>query len=337
MASLNIPNLPEEILCKIIEMVGADSFYYLGGILRVGKHGYALVHEPSVLRKCNVQPMVTFATCQICTGGQFREFFIKCVTAGNTNAIYYEGLYAALIVGPEKCIRILQPNVPNHELSTLAVGIFNVCIGNDKEASKLFQQFEANHYDLRSDAIVGLGADLEWRLISFGAPYMNRYGASFKFPDDEVIKSPSCLYGHDYTVDFEGSLFIYLKYSSMLSVFSRRPKVFVNVILFVYLQYSYTTLSIRIPSVYVDLKYSNTTLSIRIPSVFEYRQYSYTVSIRIPLVFVYRQYSNTVSIRIPSVFEYRQYSYTVSIRIPSVFVYRQYSNTVSIRIPSVFV
>ncbi|CAF1707980.1 unnamed protein product [Brassica napus] len=78
-------------------------------------------------------------------------------------------------------------------------------IDDKKEASKLFQQFEANHYDLRSDAIVGLGADLEWRLISFGAPYMNRYGASFKFPDDEVIKSPSCLYGHDYTVDFEGS------------------------------------------------------------------------------------------------------------------------------------
>nr|VDD52473.1 unnamed protein product [Brassica oleracea] len=40
---------------------------------------------------------------------------------------------------------------------------------------------------------------------------MNRYDASFKFPDDEVIKSPSCLYGHDYTVDFEGSLD--LKYS----------------------------------------------------------------------------------------------------------------------------
>ncbi|CAN6804832.1 unnamed protein product [Brassica oleracea] len=321
MASLNIPNLPEEILCKIIEMVGADSFYYLGGILRAGKRGYALVHEPSALRKCNVQPMVTFATCQICTGGQFQEFFIKCVTAGNTNAIYYEGLYAALIVGPEKCIRIFQPNVPNHDLSTLAVGIFNVCIGNDKEASKLFQQFEANHYDLRSDAIVGLGADLEWRLISFGAPYMNIYGAfrpddpiqdrghdsaSFKFLDDEVIKSPSCLYGHDYTVDFEGS---YLKYSSMLYVFSRIPSVFV------YLQYSYTTLSIRIPSIFVDLKYSN-TVSIRTPSVFVYRQYSNTVSISIPSVFVYRQYSFTVSIRIPFSLVYLQYSYTFSIRIP---------------------
>ncbi|CAN7026875.1 unnamed protein product [Brassica oleracea var. botrytis] len=255
--------------------------------------------------------------------GQFREFFIKCVTAGNTNAIYYEGLYAALIVGPEKCIRILQPNVPNHDLSTLAVGIFNVCIGNDKEASKLFQQLEANHYDLRSNAIVGLGADLEWRLISFGVPYMNRYGASFKFPDDEVIKSPSCLYGHDYRVDFE--VFVYLKYSSMLSVFSRRPKVFVNVICFLSYTFSiripsvFVYLHIRIPSVYVDLKYSN-TVSIRIPSVFVYREYSYTVSIRIPLVFVYSQYSNTASIRIPSVFVYRQYSNTVSIRITSVFV-----------------
>ncbi|CAN6983740.1 unnamed protein product [Brassica oleracea var. botrytis] len=314
-------------------MVGADSFYYLGGILRAGKRGYALVHEPSVLRKCNVQPMVTFATCQICTGGQFREFFIKCVTAGNTNAIYYEGLYAALIVGPEKCIRILQPNVPNHDLSTLAVGIFNVCIGNDKEASKLFQQFEANHYDLRSDAIVGLGADLEWRLISFGAPYMNRYGASFKFPDDEVIKSPSCLYGHDYTVLVKTAG--YFGYAATFLTSSRTLFMLSSML---------STLSIRIPSVYVDLKYSN-TVSIRIPSVFVYRQYSNTASIRIPSVFEYRQYSNTVSIRIPSVFEYRRiptvfeyrYSYIVSIRIPSVFVYRQYSNTVSIRIPSVFI
>ncbi|CAF2227989.1 unnamed protein product [Brassica napus] len=289
MASLNIPNLPEEILCKIIEMVGADSFYYLGGILRAGKRGYAPVHEPSVLRKCNVQPMVTFATYQICTGGQFREFFIKCVTAGNTNAIYYEGLYAALMVGPEKCIRILQPNVPNHDLSTLAVGIFNVCIGNDKEASKLFQQFAANHYDLRSDAIVGLGADLEWRLISFGAPYMNRYGASFKFPDDEVIKSPRCLYGHDYTVDFE--VFVYLKYSYTLTI--RQCYLFS----LVYLKY-FVNVSVQLD----NFKFW----------ALVYRKYSYTLSIRILSVFIYHQYSNTVSIRIPSFFEYRQFLYTES-------------------------
>ncbi|CAN6934759.1 unnamed protein product [Brassica oleracea] len=153
---------------------------------------------------------------------------------------------------------------------------------------------------------------------------MNRYGASFKFPDDEVIKSPSCLYVHDYTVDFEGSLFVYLKYSSMLSVFFCRLKVFVNVICFL----SYT-FSIRILSVFVylfvDLKYSN-TVSIRTPSVFVYRQYSNTVSIRIPSVFVYRQYSYTFSIRIPSVFIYHHLGLVlVNPWSLSPFVYRQYS------------
>ncbi|KAG2263979.1 hypothetical protein Bca52824_071058 [Brassica carinata] len=66
-------------------------------------------------RKCNVQSMVTFATCQICTGGQFESFSSR-VNTGNTNAIYYEGLYA----------------------KTDPVGIFNVCIGNVKEAKNCF-------------------------------------------------------------------------------------------------------------------------------------------------------------------------------------------------------
>ncbi|KAG2305104.1 hypothetical protein Bca52824_033755 [Brassica carinata] len=63
----------------------------------------------------------------------------------------------------------------------------------------------AYHHDLGSDATYEMGTDLEWRLASFGAPYLNEYGESFKFPDDGVISSPKCLYGHDYTVDFEAS------------------------------------------------------------------------------------------------------------------------------------
>ncbi|KAG2293879.1 hypothetical protein Bca52824_040548 [Brassica carinata] len=53
--------------------------------------GYALVHEPSVLRKCNVQPMVTFATCQICSGGQFGSFSSSRVTAGNKSVCTMKG------------------------------------------------------------------------------------------------------------------------------------------------------------------------------------------------------------------------------------------------------
>ena len=61
----------------------------------------------------------------------------------------------------------------------------------------------------------------------------------------------------------------------------RRPKVLVNG------QYSYTV-SIRIPSVFVDLKYSNT---LSVPSVLVYRRYTNTVRIRIPSVFVDLKYS----------------------------------------------
>ncbi|KAL0876316.1 hypothetical protein Bca101_026021 [Brassica carinata] len=140
-------------MCKIIELLAEESFYNLAAFLRAGKRGYALVHEQSVLKICDVTEMVTFVTCQI----------------------------------------------------SQAVGIFNVCLGNVKEVSKVFQQFAAYHHDLGSDATYEMRTDLEWRLASFGAPYLNEYGESFKFPDDGVISSPKCLYGHDYTVDFEGS------------------------------------------------------------------------------------------------------------------------------------
>ena len=34
-----LPNLPQEIVCKIIELVGEESFYNLGPFLRAGKRG----------------------------------------------------------------------------------------------------------------------------------------------------------------------------------------------------------------------------------------------------------------------------------------------------------
>ncbi|KAG2313858.1 hypothetical protein Bca52824_016980 [Brassica carinata] len=85
-------------------------------------------------------------------------------------------------------------------MSTLAVGIFNVCLGKDKEAAKIFRQFAAYHHDLRSDAIVEIGESIEWQLQHSGAVDLNinKYGESFKFPDDVLIKTPRCIYGHDY-------------------------------------------------------------------------------------------------------------------------------------------
>ncbi|CAN7136075.1 unnamed protein product [Brassica rapa subsp. narinosa] len=83
-------------------------------------------------------------------------------------------------------------------------GIFYVCIGEDMKVSHVFQQFTANHVDLRSDAIFEMGDELKSILSLFHARYFNSHGAKFKFLDDDVIKTPQCHYGHGYTVDFEG-------------------------------------------------------------------------------------------------------------------------------------
>ncbi|CAN6887992.1 unnamed protein product [Brassica oleracea var. botrytis] len=77
MAAQVLPNLPDKIICKIIAFLGEETFYYLGDLLRAGKRGYTLVHEPSVLKVCDITPMVHYVTSQICKGGQFREFFLK--------------------------------------------------------------------------------------------------------------------------------------------------------------------------------------------------------------------------------------------------------------------
>ncbi|KAF3558525.1 hypothetical protein F2Q69_00011045 [Brassica cretica] len=77
MAAQVLPNLPGKIICEIIALLGEETFYYLGYFLRAGKRGYALVHEPSVLKMCDITLMVHYVTSQICKGGQFRAFFLK--------------------------------------------------------------------------------------------------------------------------------------------------------------------------------------------------------------------------------------------------------------------
>ncbi|KAF2604419.1 hypothetical protein F2Q70_00024876 [Brassica cretica] len=122
-----LPNLSGKIICEIIALLGEETFYYLGDFVRAGKRGYALVHEPSVLKVCDITLMVHYVTSQICKGGQFRAFFLKCINAGNPTAICYDGLHAATSIGLEESIKILIPNVPTHGLSTFAVP-FSMCV-----------------------------------------------------------------------------------------------------------------------------------------------------------------------------------------------------------------
>uniref|UniRef100_A0A0D3BR17 Uncharacterized protein n=1 Tax=Brassica oleracea var. oleracea TaxID=109376 RepID=A0A0D3BR17_BRAOL len=121
-------------------------------------------------------------------------------------AIYYEGLHRATSLGVEEGIKVLETNVPKHGLSTQAVGIFYVCLGKEMEATNVFEEFGGNHnLDLKSNAIFEMGDELQSRLWSFHPPLSNTYEKTFKFPEDDFLASPSCLYRHAHTMDLEGS------------------------------------------------------------------------------------------------------------------------------------
>ena len=60
--------------------------------MRAEKRGYELVHQPSILKTCNVTPMVNKSPCEFGIYGKFHDFFVKCVDVGNIDAVYYEEL-----------------------------------------------------------------------------------------------------------------------------------------------------------------------------------------------------------------------------------------------------
>lgn len=205
MANSLLPNLPEEIISNIIDLVGQDSATYLGPFMMAGKLGYELVYNPCILQRCKVTPIVDASSCQICDNSKFREFFKKCVEVGNIEAVYYEGLHHSTSVGLEAGIKVLEANVPSHGLSTLAVGIFYLCLGKSIESNNVFHQFAVNHGELKCDAISEMGDELKYRLIEFHAPSSHRYKPTLIFPEDDVLTdNEKCFLGHEYFMDRDG-------------------------------------------------------------------------------------------------------------------------------------
>lgn len=132
------PNIPDEIFCKILAILGEESFMYLGPFLLASKHSYGLVHELSLLKSCNILPMVTDNhTPEIGLFGKFRAFFIKCVNDGNINAVYHEGLHHSMRVGLDSGIKVLRANFPTHDESNLSLGVFNVSRTRDRSQGSI--------------------------------------------------------------------------------------------------------------------------------------------------------------------------------------------------------
>ncbi|KAF2608982.1 hypothetical protein F2Q68_00044185 [Brassica cretica] len=110
MSNLQLQYLPDEIMSRIVELVGQESAWYLGAFMRAEKRGYELVHQPSILKTCNVTPMVNKSPCEF-------DIYVSGVDQG---------------------IKVLEANVPTHGLSSLVVGILYVWLGEDIEANNVF-------------------------------------------------------------------------------------------------------------------------------------------------------------------------------------------------------
>ncbi|KAG2270544.1 hypothetical protein Bca52824_065099 [Brassica carinata] len=100
------------------------------------KRCYAALHQPSVLKKCDVSEMEDGSSHVKYAKVVSLESFISNVSVLATERQSTMKVSLQHQHRLEESIKILEPNVPMHGFSTLAVAIFNVCLGNDKEAKQ---------------------------------------------------------------------------------------------------------------------------------------------------------------------------------------------------------
>ncbi|KAF8052612.1 hypothetical protein N665_1537s0005 [Sinapis alba] len=88
-----MPDPPDDILTKILGIIGSESWWRLGPFLS--------------------DPIDIFY------GGRCRELFQKCLNAGNVDAVYFESLLLATRHGDlAAVVALLETNVPTNDQST---------------------------------------------------------------------------------------------------------------------------------------------------------------------------------------------------------------------------
>lgn len=195
-----IPDLPEDILHKIIQIVGEADACNLGSFIRACKVSNRLVFTEYVLRTCNV----FWLFCKhdregITSGGKARSFFEKCFLEDNPQALYLESLNLVIREGDfGGGIDLLEANAPDHAHSTLAAALLSVCVGEGDKASQLFQLFSKNHGSLLEDKARHIGDEVKRDIALFKPSFLGTYKEKFIFPDDEITKLPECAYPHLY-------------------------------------------------------------------------------------------------------------------------------------------
>lgn len=199
---MTTPNLPDELLAKIIGLVARKCWWYMRPILKAGKRGRDIVYRHDVLKGANIYSLCSDPDDIHLAGrnqkdvnaiGRHRCFFERCLEARNPTAFYYEGLRLATQEDDiDGAIKMLQRNVPEDADATLAAALLCICNGYVDMAAIYLQLFAKNHYPLDSDEVRDMGDELLSLLRKYEPPHNNTYRGSFEYPECRGINCPPC-------------------------------------------------------------------------------------------------------------------------------------------------
>jgi len=197
-----MPDLPDDILAKIVKLVADDRWWLLGPILKAGTRGRNIVYRSDVLKDANIYSLCTDPSdlysfrCQT-TGvqmkGRYRDFFERCLNSGNNTAIYYEGL---MVVAEERDVKrgiaLLHQNVPDDGLATFACGVLSICAGDEEMAVHYLEVFGGKHCKLGTEEVRRYGEELVHDLQPYRRHTSFPLRKTFVYPICKELPSPDC-------------------------------------------------------------------------------------------------------------------------------------------------
>lgn len=194
---MSLSDLCDDIFQIILTKVGSEDFTNLGSIIRSNSRGRDIALSSPVLRSANITSLCRRPT-KIYPGGVGRQFFIRCLEAGNISAIYYESL--RLITREHDvhgCISLLTQLVPAYGHATLAYAMFQMCAGRGEIAGNALEFFLDNFagpltHQIYSRHLEQMCEDLIWNLLSFDPPSEDTFGPIWEFPSSALLDTPTC-------------------------------------------------------------------------------------------------------------------------------------------------
>ncbi|CAA7042812.1 unnamed protein product [Microthlaspi erraticum] len=203
-SSFHVPELPDDVLTRIISLRANNSVVVLRPFVRAGGRTRRLVYTPTVLRNCNFHPLFFRDPDSILNhNGRARHIFEAAIREGNQQAVYFESLNRVVIHEDyDGGFSMLDEIAPTCLTGALASAILCVCLGHTTKASEMFQLFTNLTgiiiYEANARAY---GDQVSTNIFWLSRKAFNMYiSDSFQFPNDDHIHVPDCTYDHMFTL-----------------------------------------------------------------------------------------------------------------------------------------